>query len=361
MVGSTASVTHSPRSIIARPLSHTDSIRTIRLEKDYSLWHEKSCRPLIVQIIRGQTTGGVRRLMESERLLKEALRHQIELRQEEDRTLDLNFLSFSSFVSDVEFIPLHSADGQLYGESLKSLDTSRTSLSSETSRHSTGSFASQVSDSGLNDLEQSAEVLLQDLQEGKATLLRREQGRTLSAIRKFTPLMREAQELHDALNAAISQVRGARPDMASMGFSDLGVELNIKGELYRNSLLRYLDKAPQIDALKNDTSQGEPQVVTPKEWGQKTLFNKLKKAFGISRTAQSGEEGYPRLTQGLNIIMTEVGRIIDRGIALRESLLRSAYPLMDDIAMELAQSDGVEIVDSFQEHMLVRRVFKRPV
>ncbi|KAL6399961.1 hypothetical protein AUP68_17371 [Ilyonectria robusta] len=41
--------------------------------------------------------------------------------------------------------------------------------------------------------------------------------------------------------------------------------------------------------------------------------------------------------------MTEVGRIIDRGIALRESLLRSAYPLMDDIATELAQSDGVEI------------------
>ncbi|KAL6399960.1 hypothetical protein AUP68_17370 [Ilyonectria robusta] len=215
MVGSTAPVTHSPRSIIARPLSHTDSIRTIRLEKDYSLWHEKSCRPLIVQIIRGQTTGGVQRLMESERLLKEALRHQIELRQEEDRTLDLSFLSFSSFVSDVE---LHSADGQLYVESLKSLDTSRTSLSSETSRHSTGSFASQVSDSGLNDLEQSAEVLLQDLQEGKATLLRREQGRTLSVIRKFTPLMGEAQELHDALNAAISQVRGARPDMASMGF-----------------------------------------------------------------------------------------------------------------------------------------------
>jgi hypothetical protein len=83
-------------------------------------------------------------------------------------------------------------------------------------------MSSQVSDSHLNDVQQSANMLLQSLQEGHEELLILERGKILSKFggAKISPLRGEARRLEKAMKEVVVLLQDKRPNMETIGFCE---------------------------------------------------------------------------------------------------------------------------------------------
>lgn len=99
--------------------------------------------------------------------------------------------------------------------------SSRTSVSSSSSTSSQRSRSSQVSDSDLNDVQQSAEALRLDLNDALHQLLVLEGGLAASKFglpSKLKPLKGKPGELEEAFNAALKTLRDTYSMMGDLGF-----------------------------------------------------------------------------------------------------------------------------------------------
>lgn len=212
----------------SQPPSPTQSVLTLPEKKDESLWYEKSCRPVILQLIQGRTMAQVQSLVESEQRLKYAILQQLKLRQMDELDKGLGFLNLEPVEGYSKQDSIYDQDAAV--ETLNSwslvrspgsLNGSQTSITSTTSQSSaTISMASQVSDSHLNDVEQSAEVFLQDLAQGKRALSRIEKGSLWAKVQVKSSLKGDARGLHDAMDTAMKQLRTAQRDMGTIGFCE---------------------------------------------------------------------------------------------------------------------------------------------
>ena len=208
-----------------RSSSPTPSLRTLKATIDLSQWHEV-CRPVVVDLIQGLPTIGINKLIESRRLCEDYLTDAL-LRRFRDRreyqilTLPPRSEPQTHWLGNGFLIPYTHEP-----EPRRSFDvSSRASISSKSSASSsssTTSIASQVSDSNLNDVQQSVELLLRLIDEAQARLKSLEKGRIASKIKHFLaafPLQGEAKVLSLAMKALSEELRDSFPAMETIGFS----------------------------------------------------------------------------------------------------------------------------------------------
>lgn len=199
--------------------SSGDSISSECPEIDYRLWHEKPCRQFLIQCIKGLSTSFVDSLIDSPEQLRNFLSPCIEQRQVGELDKGLGFLNLSNYS------PGNLPDDSSIITALKVRDMRNDDVSiiSTSSQSSTNSFATQVSDSFLNDLQQSAELFLRDLQLANEDLLAIEGGGFLSKFKgiKALYLNGEAKMLQNAFRELEATLRNARSDMETIGFCKL--------------------------------------------------------------------------------------------------------------------------------------------
>ena len=208
-----------------RSSSPTPSLRTLKATIDLSQWHEV-CRPVVVDLIQGLPTTEIINLIESQRLCEAFLTDAL-LRRFRDRreyqmlALPSGYESQAHMLGSGFVIPYTQELGPR-----RSLDvSSRASIrshSSASSSSSTTSIASQVSDSNLNDVQQSVELLLRLIDEAQARLKYLEKGRVASKIKHFItvfPLQGEAKALSLTMKGLSEELRSWFPVMETIGFS----------------------------------------------------------------------------------------------------------------------------------------------
>lgn len=117
--------------------------------------------------------------------------------------------------------------------------------------------------------------------------------------------------------------------------ADVGLQLNIWGEKYKTTVLKFLKTARDHDGG----------------------FDKLRRALGLAKTAQSVSDGYPRLTETIEAIMNLVSNELRVAVALRDRLLDRSSEVIKEAVYELAERDSIAISDTFCGRVLTKRVF----
>lgn len=211
-----------PESNAGDPNSHTPSLRTLRprpsvsgaqthisghATRNLSLWHER-CRPSLLQAIQQRTEKDVQALIACPSDLKRFLRDRV---MERDASDDLSFLELASPEASLIFM----AD---------TLSISRSSIASTSSQASASSLSSQVSDSVLNDVQQSADALLESLRIGRKQMEAFEEshgflGKIRRLLRKDQPAT-PLTPLEAAMDEMTKVIRQYLPEMHTIGFRE---------------------------------------------------------------------------------------------------------------------------------------------
>lgn len=193
----TASLLTLPRSRPATPQGELIPLQ------DVFNWHRGPCRDVLFQFVQTCTLRDVRQMTESEEILRERLNKFLVRRVAEED--DMWFL---------EFPPRDLRVRQ------RMRSSSRVSVSSSSSTSSKMSRSSQVSDSDLNDVQQSAEIFRAYLTNARQQLRALERPEYLS---KFVTaiefkLKGHAEELEATINTALGMLRNNYTLMGSYGF-----------------------------------------------------------------------------------------------------------------------------------------------
>lgn len=210
-------ITGSPK-----PVSHNGSIITLPLKDGsfYSRWHETSCRPVLLEFIQNRTMVEINFLTRSNQMLTNELFQYLKQRLAKETGRSMHFLDLRK--------PTIWDENELESQET-SFDDHPTFIgvarSSPSSHSSLNSISSQVSDSCLNDVQQSAEMLLRGLRDGHEVLITLEKGKILSKLGRVKPekiirLKGDAKILQKAMNEMMAMLRGARTIMESIGFSE---------------------------------------------------------------------------------------------------------------------------------------------
>jgi hypothetical protein len=197
--------------ITLRPASPTPSSRTLPFGKDYTVWHEQACRPFLLELIHNQTLPEVKSLAASPDVLENEA-------HEELRRRPAKFLASLGLLDG----SMNDLQDQALVKNDEDLEITRPSRSSTSSQSSTNSQSSQLSDSDLNDVQQSILVMLEDLNQGCEELLTLEKGRILSkfgGLSKIVELKNPvAKELQTVFWAVIQLLCDAQNNTVGMGF-----------------------------------------------------------------------------------------------------------------------------------------------
>jgi hypothetical protein len=197
--------------ITLRPASPTPSSRTLPFGKDYTVWHEQACRPFLLELIHNQTLPEVKSLAASPDILENEA-------HEELRRRPAKFLASLGLLDG----SMNDLQDQALVKNDEDLEITRPSRSSTSSQSSTNSQSSQLSDSDLNDVQQSILVMLEDLNQGCEELLTLEKGRILSkfgGLSKIVELKNPvAKELQTVFWAVIQLLCDAQNNTVGMGF-----------------------------------------------------------------------------------------------------------------------------------------------
>ena len=221
-----------PRERSERSHSPTDSFRTLRPElcfvgrknstsspdsRDFSRWHER-CRPFLLETIQRRTERDIQCLDQCSDNLGEYILQQLAERNRRDYD-NLSFLDLGPSIRvDIRL-------RRMGPRSPVDVDTESISRLSTSSQTSVNSMSSQVSDSFLNDVQQSADALLQSLRLGMAELASLERGARMSSILTrglFRPSAfadhDKVKALKDAIYEVESIVNYYQQDIYTIGF-----------------------------------------------------------------------------------------------------------------------------------------------
>lgn len=197
--------------ITLRPASPTPSSRTLPLDKDHSVWHEQACRPFLLELIHNRTLPEVKLLAASPDILENEA-------HEELRRRPTKFLASLGLLDG----SMNDLQDQALVRNDEDLDITRSSRSSMSSQSSTNSQSSQLSDSNLNDVQQSILVMLEDLNQGCEELLTLEKGRILSEFGGLSKIVKmknsAAKELQTVFRALMHLLRDAQNNTEGIGF-----------------------------------------------------------------------------------------------------------------------------------------------
>jgi hypothetical protein len=206
----TSSLLTLPR---VRPASPQEELIPLQnVFHDFGLWHRGPCREVLLQFTQAYTLRDIESMTQTEYILRTKLDDFLVQRRAEElvrRVAEEDAMSFLEFPT---------RDFQARNRERSS---SRASVSSSSSSSSQWSRSSQVSDSDLNDVQQSAEVLRNYLNEASYQLRSLEGGLIKSQFglwSRLKPLEGQPKELEEAINAALKILHDTRSIMADSGF-----------------------------------------------------------------------------------------------------------------------------------------------
>jgi hypothetical protein len=178
-------------------VSPTSSLLTLPLGKNLSLWHEVSCRPVLLDFMQNRTMLEVERFTKESELLEAELFQYLSTERNR-RGRNMHFLNLG-LTTERRETKRGSTEG-FYSMDLSTLPSSATS-----SRSSLNSISSQVSDSQLNDVQQSITEFLKGIVEAREELLVLEKGRVWSKLGKMSVSLKgDAKELDEHFKALTS-------------------------------------------------------------------------------------------------------------------------------------------------------------
>lgn len=238
------------------------------------------------------------------------------------------------------------------------MDAKSISRSSTSSQTSVNSMSSQVSDSFLNDVQQSAEVLLQSLRLGIAEVASLERGagmlsRVQQLIRHPSALANQnkVEALRNAIKKTESIINQCQPDMYTIGFrkffcwtphisfltctADVGLKLNAREQTFRETVLKYLQTVKREKKIK----RLRKMLNRPEEW-------------------KHWHEDYPSLTSTTTDMADEIQRALKSAIETRDAYLKAAYKDINEVTQTYAKRCGVQVQDEYDGMVLVQRTFR---
>lgn len=312
--------------------SRRNSVSTIRpdpeespncLVQDLSRWHAQ-CRPFLLETIQRQTEQNVQAITSDKSKLRRHLKQQLEQRRRHDY----------EYMTTLNLVQATAIDDQVMTDRA----STRLSTSSELS---VNSMSSQMSDSFLNDVQQSAAQLKLSLN-SITTYLPSLSTRILRLITRDKVAIQLAKAVRDVKHHL--SIFG--PQMASVGFSDVGLKLNQYNEDFNDDVLKFLALEKQYTKAElrrrfDQTREWKPwkDRPRPKTWKPKT------------------EYGF--LTQRVNELGTGVCDTLESAIQTRDRFVLMATEEMNSIVLHVAQYALFSVEDKWEGNMLVERVFAR--
>ena len=169
-------------------VSPAASTLTLPLGKDLSLWHEKSCRPFLLEFMQNRTMLEIEQFTQATNVLEFELTQYLTKKLKGSKE-KMRFLDFE-VTNRPELLQMPDID-ELYSMELSTFPSSASS-----SRSSLNSISSQISDSELNDVQQSILEFLKDLNEAKESLFHLEWKYSLKFAKSSLSLKGDAKMLH---------------------------------------------------------------------------------------------------------------------------------------------------------------------
>ncbi|EPE36512.1 hypothetical protein GLAREA_08675 [Glarea lozoyensis ATCC 20868] len=294
-----------------RPASPTPYNHTLPFNKDYTIWHEQACRPFLLDLIRNRTLSEVKSLAALPDILEDEVHKEL-LRRPQELLASLDLLN---------------------DEDLEIIGRSSTSSSS-----STNSQSSQVSDSDLNDVQQSIEIMLQDLNQSYEDFLVVEKGRVLYRFEGQSKIVElkipVAKELYTEFRELTKLLIDAQQDTVELGFPDLGLMLNQYDKEFKEKVSSFLRATRR-------SSRDSP-------W--KSLLS--------SKGNRAWRREYPAQIDFMRKTQKNISNALDLGESVRNLFFESAFKFMEVIVQKLAKEMDFEIQDQFHGNVLISRIFE---
>ncbi|KAL2204646.1 hypothetical protein CC79DRAFT_1335307 [Sarocladium strictum] len=327
---------HDPDSNSGQPAqaSRRNSVSTIRpgpeespnhLVQDLSRW-QAQCRPFLLETIQRHTEQNVKAMTLDKSILRRYLREQLEQhnRHDDEHLTTLNLFQPAAVEDQVM------------------ADRASTRLSSS-SDSSVNSMSSQMSDSFLNDVQQSAALLKLSLNSISKYSVRSTLRKMISHFAKGSIV---EGHLVDAVNAVRCRLSDFEPQMSSIGFSDVGLELNRYDEVFKDDILRFLTLERKYS--KDELRRRLDQTGEWKPW----------KDHSRPKTWKPRDE-YTFLTQRVRELGTGVGDTLQSAIQTRDGFISEATNEMNSIVLDFARDTGFKVQENWEGNMLVERIFKQ--
>ncbi|KAH8734140.1 hypothetical protein BGZ61DRAFT_566473 [Ilyonectria robusta] len=286
---------------------------------DLTDWAKRCCRQFLLDIMQRRTERDIRILTQPSNDLKHFIMQKMKDRDRKEGN-DAPSLNRANGVHDDN----PSTSPWRYARSEADSDSTSISWASVSSQTSTTSLASQMSDSFLNDVQQSVNLLLQSLREGEKRLSSIE---TSNILRSFLDQWRyrsskfpdpeRAAELNNAITSIRIAIEDYKDDIPSTGFPDVGLKLNACEQTFRDTVLKYLGTVK----------------------GEKELTN-IRKALNRPKEWEHWHEDYPSLTSTTKGIATDVQQALQSAVEARDAYLRAAYSVIPEVIQMYAESNG---------------------
>ncbi|KAI2462875.1 hypothetical protein F4781DRAFT_162605 [Annulohypoxylon bovei var. microspora] len=208
-------------------------------------------------------------------------------------------------------------------------------LISWASTSSVNSIASQVSDSNINDVQQSAKLLLQTLRDGEKELTLKEKRKKNVFLRPFMSLNKPVKDLIHAMQLCSSILLESESGMDAIGFPDIGLRLNVCFQKSSDTIW----KSFRITSVKTK---------------MKVMQSKDKKR---PRERGFDYEEYSYLISIMTEITEEVRQALREAFAVRDGFLVAACRVIDNLALLSAKKHQIKVMDKYQGNILVERIF----
>lgn len=323
----------------------SSDLSIVTIAKDFSGWNEAVCKPFLLEAIQGETLRTLQTFTDTDENMRRAVMRYLEIK----RNLHQGSLSF------LDFPAFNHSPSSLYQPDLfkpcslgtSETSSSRQSLSSQSSTSSMKSFASQVSDSYFNDVQQSILLLQEDLKRAHKDLTAIENNR-----HSFRRLIRrrldgEAGYLETIMLESMNNLQMHSSELASIGFPDLGLELNTLSNAFRTGVLQVLSTAKRQRGTFKQVKDALSKIKPTK-----------KKTSSTTKTTNVDiKERYRALGETITEITRDIQKQLRTGFDLRDKFLRAAYEILIHLAEILAQTVGIEVYDSWNGSVLVSRQF----